>query len=87
MLITALRCKKCNSVVFSRSTHDFRWCSCESCAIDGGFDYTSITGSPEDYELVKVETSKTKKELYDDWNLSKDEFGLIKNAKKGIDYN
>lgn len=35
----AIRCKKCNEVIESTSRHDFKWCSCGNCAVDGGLFY------------------------------------------------
>ena len=77
MIITAIRCKKCKDVVFSRARHDFRWCSCKNCAIDGGQeDYIKITG--EDCEVITLESNIKSKELYDDWSFSRDIFGILK---------
>ena len=35
----AIRCKKCGEVIESENVHDFKFCSCGSCAVDGGHDY------------------------------------------------
>lgn len=35
----AIRCKKCNEVIESKSVHDFKHCSCGSVFVDGGLDY------------------------------------------------
>ena len=35
----AIRCKKCGDVIESKTVHDFKFCSCGSCAVDGGHDY------------------------------------------------
>ena len=32
----AIRCKKCGDVIESKTVHDFKFCSCGSCAVDGG---------------------------------------------------
>lgn len=34
-----VRCKKCDDVIQSFSRHDFKWCKCNSIAVDGGADY------------------------------------------------
>lgn len=47
--INAIVCKKCKSYVRSKNKHDFRYCSCKSCAVDGGSHYQRIIGEPEDY--------------------------------------
>lgn len=79
MKIHAIKCRKCLDTVFSRTHHDFRWCSCQSVAIDGGFSYMKITGNPEDIEEVTLELEVSKDSLRADWNLGLDKFGLIKN--------
>lgn len=40
MLVSALKCLVCESVVWSKYRHDFCSCSCGQCFIDGGRDYT-----------------------------------------------
>lgn len=53
-----LRCKKCGDVVQSMHTHDFRWCKCQSVAIDGGSDYTRVVGEPGDWEILEEQNSE-----------------------------
>lgn len=55
MKITKLKCKRCSDVIVSKYRHDFVWCKCGFCAIDGGRDYTKLVGNPEDYELIEEE--------------------------------
>ena len=45
-----IRCKKCGDIIESFSVHDFKFCSCESCAVDGGHDYLRRCGWREDWE-------------------------------------
>lgn len=35
-----IRCKRCGDIIESKSRHDFVWCKCGACAVDGGHDYT-----------------------------------------------
>jgi hypothetical protein len=35
-----IRCNLCNTELFSWFRHDFKYCECGACFIDGGFDYT-----------------------------------------------
>ncbi|MGY6244529.1 DUF7695 domain-containing protein [Faecalibacterium prausnitzii] len=51
-----IRCKKCRDVIESCTVHDFKFCSCGSCAVDGGHEYLRRCGNPEDWE----ELSETK---------------------------
>lgn len=40
----AVQCIKCEEIIYSLHRHDMRWCSCKSIAIDGGRQYTKLTG-------------------------------------------
>ena len=52
----AIRCKKCGDVIESKTVHDFKFCSCGSCAVDGGHDYLRRCGNLGDWEeLSEVE--------------------------------
>ena len=97
MKINAIQCKACNDIVFSRAVHDFRSCSCGSCSIDGGLDYIRVFSersvSPQGkelgselYTLVSLDLPVTKEQLYNDWNNSVDEMGVIKGGE-GIVFN
>lgn len=51
-----IRCTKCNDVIESFYTHDFKWCSCGQVAVDGGHEYCRITytNSRDDFEDLCV---------------------------------
>ena len=43
-------------IIESKTVHDFKFCSCGSCAVDGGHDYLRRCGNREDWEeLCEVE--------------------------------
>lgn len=47
-----IKCKFCGDIIESKNRHDFKFCSCGKCAVDGGHDYLkrSYSGSnPEEY--------------------------------------
>ncbi len=49
----AIRCKHCGDVIESKSVHDFKYCSCKSCFVDGGHNYLRrgfMTSPENDYE-------------------------------------
>ena len=46
----AIRCKKCGDVIESKTVHDFKFCSCGSCAVDGGYDSLRRCGNLGDWE-------------------------------------
>lgn len=79
--VQAIKCKKCQTVIFSRAVHDFHYCPCKTVAIDGGFDYTRILGNAEDFIEMSISVEQTPKELYDDWNNNTDKYGTIKESK------
>lgn len=78
MKVIAIKCESCGDIIYSRTRHDMRYCSCKSVAIDGGQDYTKISFKtklpPKSFE---IEVDATKEQLYNDWNSRKDKFGRI----------
>jgi hypothetical protein len=43
VLISAVKCLKCNEIIVSLAHHDFRSCGCGTTAIDGGQNYVKIS--------------------------------------------
>ena len=35
----AIQCKHCGDIIESTHVHDFKFCFCKSCAVDGGHEY------------------------------------------------
>lgn len=55
MLIrNAVRCKRCNVVIESKSTHQFVQCACRAVGVDGGLDYDRVSGDRIDYECLQL---------------------------------
>lgn len=79
MTIAAIQCPECKDAIFSRAQHDFHYCSCGYCFIDGGFDYIRY-GAKDLSTIIHVDLDLpvTKEELYDDWNKSENKYGIIK---------
>lgn len=50
--MTRIRCKICGDIIESKHRHDMVWCKCGACAIDGGSDYTKISGDSNNWEYV-----------------------------------
>ena len=63
IMVNKIRCKKCGGVIESKSVHDFKFCKCESVAVDGGHNYLRRLGEPEnwedlsEYEVIEDETT------------------------------
>lgn len=47
-----IKCKKCGYIIESKSTNDYKKCSCGTVAVDGGKDYLKRIGNEEDYEDI-----------------------------------
>jgi len=68
--VNAIHCPKCGDTIYSRHRHDFRYCTCGTVAIDGGFDYTKICAEPDAiYKVVpfQLEVDATKEDLLRDY--------------------
>ena len=80
--VTALKCPKCGDVIYSRVRHDMRYCTCRAVFIDGGRDYTRIGSGPENsiegIMIHQIQVDATDGDLFYDWNMKEDKFGLIK---------
>ena len=52
----AARCTHCGDIIESTHVHDFKWCSCQTIAVDGGHSYLkrSFKNSPADFEDMSV---------------------------------
>ena len=50
-----IRCKFCDEVIESKSTHDLKNCSCGRVSVDGGLSYLRrLFKEPDDYEELSV---------------------------------
>lgn len=78
MKISAIKCPSCGDIVYSRARHDFRSCSCSEISIDGGFNYTKICYKKVFPERLDLDLDLSFAELFEDWNLGIDKYGLIK---------
>lgn len=79
MFVNAILCNHCGDIVYSRATHDMRYCGCGKVAIDGGLEYVKVSApDSESVTSVLVDVDAKPAQLYEDWNLDKDKFGLMK---------
>ena len=62
----SIRCKRCGDVIESRGVHEMVWCSCGSCAVDGGREYLRRAYKEEGcYEELSVVEKKYNKLVRD----------------------
>lgn len=74
ILRNAIRCKLCGDVIESTYRHDFKWCKCGNCAVDGGKSYLKrcFKTSPNDLEELSVSLDVYRyngNDLYEENNL------------------
>lgn len=56
-----IKCKKCGDIIESKSTNDYKRCSCGAVAVDGGIDYLKRIGNEEDYEELSTSCTNNHK--------------------------
>lgn len=78
--VAAATCRACGDTIFSRAGHDMRPCSCDSIAIDGGAQYTKLSG--DNYQLSVIMVPYSKAEIRNDWNRSIDKIGKVNGEAK-----
>lgn len=54
----AIRCNLCGDEIESKTVHDFVWCKCGACAVDGGHEYLKRCGKRENITELSVETEE-----------------------------
>ena len=78
MLVKAVECGECKSIVFSRTEVDVRECTCGRVIVSGGlqyFTYETHPGTPS--QVKKIEVGATPTILYNDWYSLADQYGLV----------
>lgn len=83
MLVNAVQCKECRTLVFSRAENDARFCSCGKLGVTGGHLRTKILGEAMLAIKHKVEVAGAdEKTLVNDWMTRQNKFGFIEEVKK-----
>ena len=54
IFINGCKCLKCGKTIYSTDRHDFKWCQCQSIAVDGGSWYCKRVGNLELMEECSV---------------------------------
>ena len=49
-----IKCKKCGDIIESKSTNDYKKCSCGAVAVDGGTEYLKRIGNENDYIELSI---------------------------------
>lgn len=53
-----IKCKVCGDVIESTTVHDFEWCSCGNCAVDGGTSYLKRAFRTDDPDDAYIEMAE-----------------------------
>lgn len=76
--IRAAQCEHCGSIVYSRCGSDKRTCMCGGVSISGGITPQLMTTTlPERIKWIDIVIDKDLNDMYYDWLLNVDRFGLI----------
>lgn len=54
IIVNAIKCKKCGDIIESKTVHDYKFCSCGACAVDGGHSYLKRSGEIGDWIELSV---------------------------------
>lgn len=71
MIVRALFCHNCKTVVFSRARNDLAACECGKSFIDGGRDHIRVgrhNGANHKLFDLELPEQMTEEYLYSDWN-------------------
>lgn len=55
-----IKCKKCGDIIESKSTNDYKKCSCGAVAVDGGAEYLKRIGNENDYIELSINKDNNK---------------------------
>lgn len=60
IIINRIKCKRCEDILESNSTHDLKFCSCGAVGVDGGRDYLKriVRDTFEDIEELSIVEEK-----------------------------
>ena len=47
-----IQCRLCGDVIESTHSHDFKYCKCKACAVDGGHDYRKRLGN--EFSIIEL---------------------------------
>jgi NTP pyrophosphatase (non-canonical NTP hydrolase) len=72
LIVNAIKCEKCGDVIRSRHRHDYRDCSCGSCAVDGGTDYRRLRGDYTDLAVYSTDNHELIREWFEWGSYGKD---------------
>jgi hypothetical protein len=92
MKVQAVKCSLCGATVFSRATHDFRYCPCgadkhgspRGVSIDGGRAYAHVGWNNKKIkapEVIFITIKQTKKQIIEDYLYSENKYGIIEGLK------
>lgn len=73
-----IKCMKCEDIIQSMYRHDYKCCSCGAISIDGGSDYTKVTGNIWDIGYPDDTGSEYKPMAFKELSVDKETKEVIK---------
>lgn len=49
-----IKCNKCGNIIESKSTNDYKRCSCGAVVVAGGIEYLKRIGNENDYIVLSI---------------------------------
>lgn len=88
--VRGIKCPRCWDHIWSRSGHDFRWCFCGYCFVDGGRSYLRYgygengaePGTQEKPEEVDLEVEVTVKRPMSAWEYAMTDYLIHRELTK-----
>lgn len=74
--VNGIKCGHCGDILFSRSRHDMRWCSCGKSAIDGGRDYIKTCGDLDKMTVLEIIVPHSDIDMWKDYWSKENKIGL-----------
>lgn len=56
--VRGIKCPNCLEELWSKYTHDFHWCKCGDCFVDGGRDYLRYGWKDIQPEVIDLEVER-----------------------------
>jgi len=85
MIVKAIECPVCGDKIYSRCDGDKQNCCCGYASISGHPTEPTLSPLIEDIELIDLEVNATENDLFIDWNLKYDQFGIISEFADQLD--
>lgn len=63
LLVNSIQCNNCKDIITSYYTHDFKFCKCRGCSVDGGLFYQHLSGDYINLVIYDDGTHNTRRNI------------------------